>query len=191
MAFWGAPTPNAQHACFCVRAAIDAQRAIHNLNEQRAAENLRREIDNESRIATGLKPQPLLPLLLLGSGINTGMATVGLMGSEAKTWNYTVFGREVNLASRLEGLSGRGRIFISKWTLDHLRRDDPNLAATCVAQEPQKVKGIASAVEVFEVPWLQKAVTPKPGNESIGGLEERGSQPSADGSSPPDGIRLI
>lgn len=153
MAFWGAPTANPQHACFCVRAAIDAQRAIHQLNEQRAAENRRREIDNQSRIASGLKAQPLLPLLLLGSGINTGMATVGLMGSEAKTWNYTVFGRDVNLASRLEGLSGRGRIFISKCTLDHLRRDSPELAATCVPQEPQKVKGIASAVEVYEVPW--------------------------------------
>jgi class 3 adenylate cyclase len=98
-----------------------------------------------------------LPLLLLGSGINTGTVTVGLMGSETKSGvrqgNYTVFGREVNLASRLEGLSGRGRIFISETTYEQLRRDDPALAATCVLQPPAKLKGIGEAGKVFEVPW--------------------------------------
>src|SRR5213078_1286350 len=39
MAFWGAPTPNAKHAVACVRAAIDAQKAIETLNQSRAAEN--------------------------------------------------------------------------------------------------------------------------------------------------------
>jgi class 3 adenylate cyclase len=75
------------------------------------------------------------------------------MGSAAKTRNYTVFGREVNLASRLEGLSGRGRIFISEATYNHLLRDDPALAATCISQPPQKVKGFAATINVYEVPW--------------------------------------
>jgi class 3 adenylate cyclase len=39
------------------------------------------------------------------------------MGSDAHILNYTVFGREVNLASRLEGVSGHGRIVISETTL--------------------------------------------------------------------------
>src|SRR5207247_9440457 len=68
---------------------------------------------------------PMLPLLLLGSGINTGMATAGLMGSVVETKNYTVFGREVNLASRLESASGRGRIFIGETTYERLLRDHP------------------------------------------------------------------
>ncbi len=153
MAFWGAPTSNTKHAVACVRAAIAAQRAIAELNEQRALENQRRELENMTRIANGLEPLLPLPLLLLGSGINTGMAIVGLMGSKAETCNYTVFGREVNLASRLESLSGRGRIFISQATYEHLRRDDPDLAATCVALPPVLVKGIRSEVSVFEVPW--------------------------------------
>jgi len=89
----------------------------------------------------------------LGSGINTGVATAGLMGSQAEQKNYTVFGGDVNLASRLESLSGHGRIFISESTFEHLRRDDPALAATCVDQPPQKVKGISDPVNVFEVPW--------------------------------------
>jgi class 3 adenylate cyclase len=164
MAFWGAPTPNPRHALACVRAAIEFQRAIHDLNCQRAEENCRRKLENQARVAAGLDPQPLLALLMLGTGINTGMATVGLMGSETKTGvgqgNFTVFGREVNLASRLEGLSGRGRIFISETTYEHLLRDDPVLAATCVAQPAAKVKGISAAVNVYEVPWRQPGNPP-------------------------------
>jgi class 3 adenylate cyclase len=153
MAFWGAPLPEPHHALACVRGAIEAQRAIDSLNQERALENQRRELENRARLSAGLPPLPLLPLLMLGSGINTGIATAGLMGSAGETKNYTVFGREVNLASRLEGLSGRGRIFISEATHQHLLRDDPALAATCVAQPPQKVKGFATLVKVYEVPW--------------------------------------
>ena len=173
MAFWGAPTANPRHALACVRATIDAQRAIHELNERRAIENKQLELENRARVSAGLQPKPIRPLLLLGSGINTGMATVGLMGSVAKTRNYTVFGREVNLASRLEGLSGRGRIFISQTTYEHLLRDDAALAATCIAQAPQKVKGISTEVKVYEVPWrpaggpaLEEELIPKAGSDS-------------------------
>jgi class 3 adenylate cyclase/CHASE2 domain-containing sensor protein len=160
MAFWGAPTPYPRHAVACVRAAIAAQRAIHDCNQQRALENQSREVENQARISAGLPPKQMLPLLLLGSGINTGMATAGWMGSASETKNYTVFGREVNLASRLEGLSGRGRIFISEATYKHLVRDEPELAATCVLQPPQKVKGIAATVNVYEVPWRRATDTP-------------------------------
>lgn len=164
MAFWGAPTPNPQHALACVRAAVESQRAIYELNRQRAEENRKREFDNLTRISAGLEPLPLLPILMFGTGINTGTATVGLMGSETKTGvgqgNYTVFGREVNLASRLEGLSGRGRIFISESTYEHLLRDDPALAAACLPQAPQKVKGISAAVRVYEVPWRLPGTPP-------------------------------
>jgi len=158
MAFWGAPTPNPRHALFCVRAAIEAQRAIHYLNCERKAENEKRVADNPARIAAGVAPHPVLPILFLGTGINTGVATVGLMGSAAQSVvrqaSYTVFGREVNLASRLEGLSGRGRIFITDATYAQLRRDDASLAQTCVALPPAMVKGIRTAVQVYEVPWL-------------------------------------
>ena len=153
MAFWGAPTPNSRHATDCVRAAIDAQRAIYELNRQRAEYNRKLESENSARASAGLPQNTPLPILLLGSGINTGMATVGLMGSEAHISNYTVFGREVNLASRLEGYSGRGRIVISEKTHEHLLRDDPALAASCVALSDADLKGFRSAVKVYEVPW--------------------------------------
>lgn len=179
MAFWGAPAANAAHARDCVRAAVDAQRAIHELNRQRSEENSRRDLENRARASAGLTPRPLLPILLLGSGINSGIVTVGLMGSEAHISNYTVFGREVNLASRLESLSGRGRILISETTHRLLLRDDPALAATCVAQPDANVKGIRSAVKVFEVPWQLPVAADareaaKPGGEGAAGMVVRG-----------------
>ena len=158
MAFWNAPVPNAKHAAACVRAAIDAQRAIHQINLKRAGENQKREL--ESAMGGGTRPKSRLPILTLGSGINTGMATVGLMGSDEHLLNYTVFGREVNLASRLEAVSGRSRIIISEATCEHLRRNDPELAATCVALPPVKVKGIVAEVKIFEVPWRPPGASP-------------------------------
>lgn len=158
MAFWGAPTPNVAHGRCCVRAAIEAQRSLAKMNVERVEENKRREIENKARLSAGLPLKPALPVLTLGSGINTGLVTVGLMGSEAHISNYTVFGREVNLASRLESLSGRGRILISGTTYDRLLREDPEIAATCVALPNATVKGIRSAVRVYEVPWQSKDV---------------------------------
>ena len=153
MAFWGAPTPNERHASDCVWAAIDAQRAIRDLNEKRSAHNNARETENRARLSAGLPPKPPLRALQLGTGINTGLATVGLMGSDAHILNYTVFGREVNLASRLESVSGSGRIIISNTTYNHLLREDPALASTCIEMFPVTVKGIRDPVRIYEVPW--------------------------------------
>ena len=153
MAFWGAPTAQPQHALNCVRAAIDSQRSLHALNQQRERENIEREKENKARISAGLQPKRMLATLSLGTGINTGSVTAGLMGSADHIFNYTVFGREVNLASRLEGVSGRGRIIIGEATHAALLRDDPALAARCVEQEPTKPKGFQKPVRNFEVPW--------------------------------------
>ena len=160
MAFWGAPALNEQHAVCCVRAAIDCQRALHRLNQERFAENELRKKENTLRAAEGRAPLPLLPLLSLGTGINSGFVTVGLMGSDATILNYTVFGREVNLASRLEGASGRGRILVSEATFLDLQRDDPALAATCIQQAPITPKGFRQAIRTYEVPWKPSANEP-------------------------------
>lgn len=156
MAFWNAPVANEKHALACVCAAIEAQRAIHELNQKRLAQNTSREIENSARLSAGLPPKPLLTALQLGTGINTGLVTVGLMGSETHQYNYTVFGREVNLASRLEGVSGSGRIIISDVTYLHLLRHAPEIAATCKELSPEKVKGFRAAVRIYEVPWQNK-----------------------------------
>ncbi|HEX3719001.1 MAG TPA: adenylate/guanylate cyclase domain-containing protein [Verrucomicrobiae bacterium] len=170
MAFWGAPVANPQHAADAVRAAIDAQQALADLNEKRTAQNKRLEEENIGRVAAGLQPLMLLPLLSLGTGINTGLATVGYMGSETHLLNYTAFGREVNLASRLEGVSGHGRIIIGEATYAALKRDDPKLAAMCLEWPPRMVKGFREAVRIYEVLWRPDGSHPPPLSEDTAEL---------------------
>jgi class 3 adenylate cyclase/CHASE2 domain-containing sensor protein len=183
MAFWGAPLGNPQHAADAVRAAIDAQQALAELNLRRAAQNKRLGEENISRQRLGLPPHPLLPVLTMGTGINTGLATVGYMGSETHLLNYTAFGREVNLASRLEGVSGHGRIIIGEATYVALKRDDPKLAALCLEWPPRMVKGFRDAVRIYEVMWHAEASTPPPPEENT---EVRTIKPS-----PSDGAIAI
>ena len=156
MAFWGAPMNDSRHALNCARAAIDAQRALCALNDQRVLANKRIEEENSLLANKGLPLKPLLPLIFLGTGINSGYSIVGLMGSESYGFNYTVFGREINLASRLEGISGHGRIVIGENTYAQIKRDDPALAAICIELSPVKVKGFSSEIKSYELPW-QKA----------------------------------
>jgi adenylate cyclase len=153
MAFWGAPLANQRHAVDGVMAALDAQWAVQYLNEARAAETDRREVENPGRIARGEIPLPPVPVLNLGSGLNTGEVIVGFMGSDDHIRNYTVFGREVNLASRLEGASGHARILVGEATYLDLLRNAPDLAALCKALSPVAVKGFRQPVLVYEVPW--------------------------------------
>jgi len=160
MAFWGAPLPNPHHAVDAVRCAMEAQQALHDLNMERKEENRRREHSNEERQETGEPLLPMLPVLSMGSGINTGMTIAGFMGSDRHIVNYTVFGREVNLASRLEGVSGFSHIVIGEGTYHALKRDAPELAKTCVERPPQIVKGFRNSVRIFEVPWQKNAQPP-------------------------------
>ncbi len=153
MAFWGAPAANPRHAGACVRAAVEVQRVVLELNEQRQAENVRRTAEHLHRATPGQDALPMLEILTLGSGVNTGVVTVGMVGSEAHLMNYTVFGREVNLASRLEGASGHARILISAETHGDLLRDDPELAALCREHPPLTLKGFRDPVKAYEVMW--------------------------------------
>jgi adenylate cyclase len=155
MAFWGAPAAQPDHAVICVRAAIEVQRVIQSFNEKRVEENRQLEIENVARASAGLPPKASFPILSLGTGINTGVVTVGLMGSNDHILNYTIFGREVNLASRLETVSGHGRIVIGEGTYQALLRADAGLAASCVELEPARPKGFQKPVRNFEVRWTE------------------------------------
>lgn len=166
MAFWGAPLPNPHHALDAVRAAVKAQRAMAELNQDRQNQNKQREEENVQRAAKGLPALPLLPVLSMGTGINTGSATVGFMGSEEHLVNFTAFGREVNLASRLEGVSGHGRIIIGEATYNALKRDDPELAGMCLEWAPRTVKGFRTAVRIYEVIWQPSTGVLQPPGEN-------------------------
>lgn len=84
MAFWGAPLRDPLHARHALDGAFAMLQALKEINEEFTAE--------------GMKP------LAMGIGLNTGPMNVGNMGSEFRM-AYTVMGDNVNLGSRLEGLT--------------------------------------------------------------------------------------
>jgi adenylate cyclase len=90
MAFWNAPLDDKEHQINACEAALDMLENIDVLNQQREVEA------KESGHA-------FFPINV-GVGVNTGLCTVGNMGSDVK-FNYSVLGDSVNLASRLEGQS--------------------------------------------------------------------------------------
>ena len=95
MVFFGAPAPDEKHALHAVQMAQDMQREMARLNE------------NWSK--RGYAP------LEIGIGIHTGYVTVGSFGSAAFL-DYTVIGRAVNLAARIESQADGGKILISDRT---------------------------------------------------------------------------
>jgi adenylate cyclase len=90
MAFWNAPLGDTEHQINACEAAIDMLEKIDELNKVRETEA------QEGGYA-------FIPINV-GIGLNTGICTVGNMGSDIK-FNYSVLGDSVNLASRLEGQS--------------------------------------------------------------------------------------
>ena len=97
MAFWGAPFVEPGHAIRACRSALQMMSRVAELREQWRTQN---------------KPD-----LDIGIGLNTGVASVGNMGSELR-YGYTAMGDAVNLASRLEGLNKeyRTHILVSETT---------------------------------------------------------------------------
>ena len=61
------------------------------------------------------KPYRLNFPVYLKCGINTGFSGIGLLESGSRK-QFTAFGREINLASRLEGKAKKNGIIISKRT---------------------------------------------------------------------------
>jgi adenylate cyclase len=84
MAVYGAPVPMDDHAERACKSALLMMEKLVPLNK------VWKEHD--------------LPEIKIGIGINTGLMSVGNMGSEAH-FDYTVMGDAVNLGARLEGLT--------------------------------------------------------------------------------------
>ncbi len=80
MCFWGAPLPQEEHAIMACKCALVQMEALRALNESWPPE---KRFD-------------------IGIGINSGIMTVGNMGSSGRM-NYTLTGDNVNLGARLEG----------------------------------------------------------------------------------------
>jgi adenylate cyclase len=79
-------------------------------------------------------------------GISTGECTVGNFGSEDRM-DYTIIGKEVNTAARLEKNSEPGRILISDETFQHIQDEIP-----CDERGVVELKGIDRSVTAH---WVQ------------------------------------
>jgi len=78
-------------------------------------------------------------------GINTGFCTVGNFGADTRM-DYTIIGREVNLASRLESSAEAGEILISHETYS-LTKD----VIMCRDKGQATVKGFTRPVQVYQI----------------------------------------
>ncbi len=127
MAFWGAPLADDEAAYRACLSALEMQQRLAQIQPKLG------------KIA-GVELHQRV-------GVNTGMCTVGNMGSERKL-NYTAIGDPVNLASRLEGANkqfGTG-ILISEFTYE-------KVSQRVLAREVDRVVvvGKSEPVRVYEL----------------------------------------
>jgi adenylate cyclase len=127
MAFWGSPYPQDDHAHRACACALEMVRCLDTLNAKWEAD--------------GRKP------ISIGVGLNTGPVNVGNMGS-AKRLAWTVMGDNVNLASRLEGMTKqyRSRIIISEATYRQVSD-----RFVCRDLDNIRVKGKLQPVGIYEM----------------------------------------
>lgn len=127
VAVFGAPRPNEDAARDAVACAVAMQRRMPQVNDWNA--------------------QHGFPDLSMGIGIHTGEAILGNIGSQTRA-KYDMIGRNVNLASRIEGFTEGGQILVSTETL--------NAAGPLVTVNPEgeKIvhpKGIQEDVVIHDV----------------------------------------
>lgn len=131
MAIFGAPVSYPDHPRRAIQAAVEIQYAVDNLNRYWSE--------------VGLPP------LNVGIGINSGAMLVGNVGSPQRM-EYTAIGEEVNLASRMEGLTKEFAtpIIICERTVKELGEGEQlpwSLSYLGTAQ----VKGFSHSVGIYTV----------------------------------------
>jgi adenylate cyclase len=129
MAVFGAPISKGNDALNCVKAAVELQRLVVEMNR-----------DAKSR---------KWPQLEVGIGINTGEVTAGNIGSPRRI-DYTVIGDNVNMASRLMNKAKGGEIIISESTAGNLGN-----GFGLTKLEPLTLKGKAEPIPAYAVEWKQ------------------------------------
>lgn len=127
MAFWGAPLKENKHADLACESALGMKAKLEELNKKWSKEGL--------------------PYLKIGIGIHTGKAVVGNIGSEER-FDYTAIGDDVNLSSRLEGVTKQYDVYIliSEFTLNELSKE-------FIVRELDHVtvKGKNKPIKIYEV----------------------------------------
>ena len=128
MAVFNAPIDMEDHAEMAVKSAI--------------------EIEAKTKELKALYKERGLPDINVGTGVNTGTAIIGNMGSTNR-FDYSVIGDAVNLAARLEATAGRGDYkdcptLYSSYTQEKLK----NIKS--VEVDKIKVKGKEELITIFK-----------------------------------------
>jgi adenylate cyclase len=125
MCFWGAPLPQSDHADRACKCAIAQIAKLRELNEK----------------------WPPQKRMNIGIGINSGIMTVGNMGSPGRM-NYTLTGDNVNLGARLEGTNKQyyTNIIMSEFTYGYVKDD-----AIVRELDNIRVKGKNKPVLIYEL----------------------------------------
>ena len=128
MIFFGDPTSRGQRAdtLACVSMAIDMRKHMKILRQK-------------------WRSQGIKTPLQIRMGISTGYATVGNFGAENRM-DYTIIGKEVNLASRLEHLAQPGEILVTHEAFSLIKD-----SIMCRDKGEVTVKGFSRPIAVYQV----------------------------------------
>lgn len=128
MVFFGDPNSNGakKDAVAAVSMAIAMRKHMKVLRQQWRAQGITKPLE-------------------IRMGLNTGYCTVGNFGADTRM-DYTIIGREVNLASRLESAAESGEILISHETYS-LVKD----VIMCRDKGQIGVKGFSRPVQIYQV----------------------------------------
>lgn len=131
--FFGDPNSRGlkQDAVACVSMAIEMRKRMKTLKQTWVKQGVTRPL--QVRI-----------------GINSGYCTVGNFGAETRM-DYTIVGKEVNLASRLESMAQPGEILIAESTYNLIRD-----VVLCRDRGEITVKGFSKPVLIYEVVDLRR-----------------------------------
>jgi len=127
MAFWGAPREVENPALLACRAALNCSKAAADLNRQWRAED-----------------KPAMPTCF---GIHFGETIVGNVGSSQRM-NYSIFGDNVNLASRLEGIN---RVYGTKIIVSQSVYEAVDRQMICRPLDIVAVKGKKKSIAIHEL----------------------------------------
>jgi adenylate cyclase len=125
MAVFNAPIDMPDHAERAVKSAI--------------------EIEAKTKELKALYKERGLPDINVGTGINTGTAIIGNMGSSNR-FDYSVIGDAVNLAARLEATAGRGEY-----------KDCPTLYSSYTQEKLENIKSVE--VDKIKVKGKEELIT--------------------------------
>lgn len=134
MAFWGAPLQDPDHAKNAITSALMMLKKVDDMQ--------------------ALLKEHGWPPIHIGIGINSGLMSVGDMGSQYRR-NYTVLGDAVNLASRVESLT---KFYgVNLIVTENTQKNQPDFIFRQL--DKVKVKGKNEGVIIYEVVGFKSEAT--------------------------------